>query len=101
MVDGATVTMADSEKNQAAYPQLKSQRKGLGFPMMRVVALMCLASGALPDAVTGACAGKGGDEQTLVQETLERRTGSESRSLDAAQRDGARELAETLVPASW
>ena len=72
LVDGATVTMADSEKNQAAYPQPKSQRKGLGFPMMRVVALMCLASGALLAAATGACAGKGGDEQTLLRGMLDR-----------------------------
>jgi len=72
LADGATVTMADTEENQAAYPQPKSQRKGLGFPMMRVVALMCLASGALLDAATGACAGKGGDEQTLLRGLLDR-----------------------------
>ena len=72
MADGATVTLADTEENQAKYPQPASQRKGLGFPMMRVVALMCLASGALLDAATGPCKGKGSDEQTLLRGMLDR-----------------------------
>ena len=62
LVDGATVTLADTEANQGEYPQPASQREGLGFPMMRMVALVCLASGAVLDAATGACEGKGGDE---------------------------------------
>ena len=71
LADGATVTMADTEENQAEYPQPGSQREGLGFPMMRVVALMCLASGALLDAATGPCQGKGSDEQTLLRGMLD------------------------------
>jgi hypothetical protein len=55
LADGTTATMADTQENQAKYPQPGSQREGLGFPMMRVVALVCLASGALLDAATGAC----------------------------------------------
>jgi len=72
LADGATVTLADTEENQLAYPQPASQRKGLGFPMLRVVALMCLASGALLDAATGPCEGKGSDEQTLLRGMLNR-----------------------------
>jgi hypothetical protein len=72
LVDGATVTLADTEENQRKYPQPASQRKGLGFPMMRMVALMCLASGALLDAATGPCEGKGSDEQTLLRSMLDR-----------------------------
>ncbi|MDX2459042.1 MAG: IS4 family transposase, partial [Gammaproteobacteria bacterium] len=60
MVDGTTVTLADTDANQAAYPQPASQRQGLGFPMMRIVALLCLASGGVLDAATGPCQGKGG-----------------------------------------
>jgi hypothetical protein len=58
LADGTTATMAtmaDTQENQAKYPQPGSQREGLGFPMLRVVALMCLASCALLDAATGAC----------------------------------------------
>jgi hypothetical protein len=72
LADGATVTLADTAENQLEYPQPASQRKGLGFPMLRVVALMCLASGALLDAATGPCEGKGSDEQTLLRGLLDR-----------------------------
>ena len=75
LVDGATVTLPDTEENQAAYPQPGSQKAGLGFPICRVVALLCLGSGALLNAATGPCAGKGSDEQSLLRsmlDTLER-----------------------------
>jgi hypothetical protein len=71
LADGTTATMADTQENQAKYPQPGSQREGLGFPMVRVVALMCLASCALLDAATGACKGKGSDEQTLLRGLLD------------------------------
>jgi hypothetical protein len=71
LVDGATVTLADTEENQAAYPQLDSQKAGLGFPICRVVALLCLGSGALLDAAVGPCKGKGSDEQTLLRQVLD------------------------------
>ena len=50
LVDGTTMTLADTQENQAAYPQPASQKKGLGFPMLRLVVLLCLATGALIDA---------------------------------------------------
>jgi hypothetical protein len=71
LADGTTTTLPDTEENQAAYPQPGAQRKGLGFPSMRLVALLCLASGALLDAASGPCAGKGSDEQTLFRGLLE------------------------------
>jgi hypothetical protein len=70
LADGSSVTLADTEKNQAAYPQPGSQREGLGFPKMRLAALLCLASGALLDLATAACKGKGSDEQTLLRSLL-------------------------------
>jgi hypothetical protein len=54
LVDGATVTLPDTEQNQDAYPQSSSQQPGLGFPICRVVALLCLGSGALLNAATRA-----------------------------------------------
>ena len=56
LVDGATMTLADTPENQAKYPQPNSQKTGLGFPICRMVALLCLATGALLDASTGPCA---------------------------------------------
>lgn len=72
LADGTTVTLPATEENQGAYPQPASQRRGLGFPIMRLVGLLCLASGALLDAAGGPCEGKGSDEQTLFRGLLDR-----------------------------
>lgn len=71
LVDGATVTLPDTEENQAAFPQSSSQKPGLGFPICRVVGLLGLDSGALLDAAMGPCEGKGSDEQSLLREILD------------------------------
>jgi hypothetical protein len=63
--------LPDTEENQAAYPQSSSQKAGLGFPICRLVALLCLGSGALLDAAMGPCEGKGSDEQSLLREVLD------------------------------
>jgi len=75
LVDGTTVAMPDTPANQAAYPQPRSQKPGLGFPLCRVVGLVCLGCGALLNAAVGRYRGKGGDEQSLLRsilDTLER-----------------------------
>jgi hypothetical protein len=71
LVDGATVTLPDTEDNQAAYPQSSSQKAGLGFPICRLVAVQCLGSGALLDVATSPCEGKGSDEQALLSSMLD------------------------------
>lgn len=71
LVDGATLILADTQENQAAYPQPRSQKPGLGFPICRVVGLFRLASGALLNAATAPCEGKGSDEQTLLRRILD------------------------------
>jgi len=75
LVDGTTLGMPDTPANQAAYPQPRSQKPGLGFPLCRMVGLVCLGSGALLNAAIGHYRGKGGDEQSLLRsilDTLER-----------------------------
>lgn len=47
IVDGTNLSMPDTPKNQAAWPQPSSQKPGCGFPMMKLVGLFSLASGAL------------------------------------------------------
>ena len=47
LVDGTTVVMPDTPANQAAYPQPRSQKPGLGFPLCRLVGIVCLGSGAV------------------------------------------------------
>ncbi len=70
LVDGATATLPDTEANQKAYPQPSSQKPGLGFPLCRMVSIVCLASGAVLDANIGPCKGKGSDEQALLRPML-------------------------------
>jgi hypothetical protein len=50
LIDGTTATLPETPANQAAYPQPDGQKPGLGFPLIRLVALLCLAPGALRDA---------------------------------------------------
>jgi hypothetical protein len=71
LVDGTTLTMPDTPANQAAYPQSRGQKAGLGFPLCRLVGIVCLSSGAVLNAAIGRYQGKGGDEQTLLRTLLD------------------------------
>jgi len=56
VVDGSTVTTADTEENQAQYPQPGTQADGCGFPMINIVAAFCLFTGALLEsAIASLC----------------------------------------------
>jgi hypothetical protein len=71
LVDGTTVRMPDTPANQAAYPQPCTQKPGLGFPLCRMVGLVCLGSGAVLQAAIGGYKGKGSDEQSLLRSILD------------------------------
>jgi DDE family transposase len=47
IVDGTTASMPDTAANQAEWPQPRSQKPGCGFPLLKLVGLFSLASGAL------------------------------------------------------
>lgn len=51
--DGTTLLMPDTPANQRAYPQSARQLPGCGFPLLKLVALFSLTSGALLAVVTG------------------------------------------------
>jgi hypothetical protein len=53
VVDGSSVTAPDTPANQKAFPQQKVQKPGCGFPIIRLVALLSLATGMLTAWVTG------------------------------------------------
>ena len=53
VVDGTSISMPDTPENQTAYPQPGSQKPGCGFPMMRILAVFSLASGALLSCMHG------------------------------------------------
>ncbi len=47
VVDGSGVSMPDTRANQERWPQPAGAKPGCSFPVMRVVALFCLATGVL------------------------------------------------------
>jgi hypothetical protein len=47
VVDGSTLTAPDTPKNQEAYPQQSVQKPGCGYPILRIVAFLNLATGLL------------------------------------------------------
>lgn len=53
VVDGTTVSMPDTPANQAVWPQSRRQKPGCGFPIMKLVALFSLTTGAVHSVVTG------------------------------------------------
>lgn len=67
LVDGTTFSMPDTDKNQAEYPQSTSQAEGLGFPIMRAVALCSLATGMVMALACGPYAGKESGETALLR----------------------------------
>ena len=71
MVDGFTVTAADTEENQAEYPQNPKQKDGLGFPILRGVTLIDMRTGLQLDAEVGPYSGKETGETALLWKLLD------------------------------
>jgi hypothetical protein len=67
VVDGSTVTMPDTEANQAAYPQQKTQKPGCGFPIARILVIFSLAVGTALEAAIGKYEGKRTGENSLFR----------------------------------
>lgn len=53
VVDGTTVQLADTQENQQPYPQSPYQQPGCGFPLLKLLALFSLSSGAMATLVMG------------------------------------------------
>jgi len=69
--DGTTVSMPDTEENQAVYPQQASQAKGLGFPVARMVVLLSLATAMVCGMAIGPYSGKETGEMALMRQLLD------------------------------
>ena len=67
LVDGTTASMPDSSANQKEYSQSKAQGIGLGFPLVRIVALISLATGVVRDLALGPDQGKETGETALFR----------------------------------
>jgi hypothetical protein len=72
LVDGTTASMPDTPENQEEYPQARTQKPGLGFPIARLVALISLATGAVLDLAIGPYKGKETGETALFRQLWDR-----------------------------
>jgi IS4 transposase len=71
LVDGTTASMPDTIENQRAFPQSTSQGIGLGFPLVRIVALIALSTGVVRDLATGPYQGKETGETALFRQLMD------------------------------
>lgn len=71
IADGTTLTMPDTIENQKEYPQLRAQKVGCGFPIMRCVMLFCLATGAALEIAMAPYRGKETGENSLLQTIID------------------------------
>ncbi len=71
LVDGCEVTAADTEANQAVYPQPTTQNPGLGFPLIRLIVLLTFATAALVGAAWGPHQGKETGETALFRQLFD------------------------------
>lgn len=72
LIDGTTVSMPDTQVNQARFPQPRSQAPGLGFPMARLVAIVSLSCGAVLEWAMGPGEGEHTGETALLWGLKER-----------------------------
>ena len=72
MGDGTTLLAPDTDANQKIWPQQRAQKSGLGFPILRMVVLLSLATGALCGLATGRYKGKKTGETALLRGLLDR-----------------------------
>jgi putative transposase len=67
IVDGSTLLVPDTDANQAEWPQSTSQKPGLGFPILRMCAILSLATGAMCGFAEGPYKGKQTGEPALLR----------------------------------
>jgi len=72
LADGSTVSGPDTPQNRAEFPQSANQKPGLGFPLIRLVVLLSLATGMVAGAACGPFTGKGTGETSLLRAMLSR-----------------------------
>ena len=70
LVDGFTFTMPDTPKNAAEFPHPRTQKKGVGLPIARAVAILSLATACVMDAAIGPYKGKETGESALLRGLL-------------------------------
>lgn len=72
LIDGTTVSTPDTPALQQEFPQPTAQKPGLGFPLIRMVVLLSLATAMLQGMALGPYAGKETGETALLRQLLGR-----------------------------
>jgi hypothetical protein len=72
IADGTTLLTPDTAANQKAWPQARTQKPGVGFPILRMVVLLSLATAALCGLAVGPYQGKKTGEPALLRELFDR-----------------------------
>jgi putative transposase len=72
IADGTTLTVPDTAENQTAWPQPRTQKPGVGFPILRMLVLLSLATAALSGLEIGPYLGKETGEPALFRQLLDR-----------------------------
>ena len=70
LLDGSTLSMPDTPENQDVWPQQDQQEDGLGFPIVRIVGLLSLATGGCLGLAYGPYKGKATGEHALARNLL-------------------------------
>ena len=70
-IDGTIITLADTEKNNEAYPKHSNKKGGIGFPQIRLLAILSLITGTVVDYAFDANKGKGTGEISLLRRVLD------------------------------
>ena len=93
VVDGTLVSMPDTKQNQKTWPQPPTQKPGLGFPLVRLVAVMSLNCAAILAVAFGPYSGAQTGETALLRDLLV--------SLEAGLESGDVLLADRYYASYW
>ncbi len=70
IVDGTTASMPDTAENTKAFGKPSNQKGPCGFPVVRILIVLCLATGAARDVAIGPYCGKQSGELSLFRSLL-------------------------------
>ncbi|CAM4496302.1 MAG: hypothetical protein LEGION0403_FIIPPAGN_02903 [Legionella sp.] len=69
--DGTIITLPDTQANNSVYPKHSNKTDSVGFPQIRLVAVLSLSTGGVIDYALDANKGKGTGEISLLRSILD------------------------------
>jgi hypothetical protein len=69
--DGTTLSLSDTQANNAQYPKHSNKNKDIGYPLVRLLAVFSVITGSVVDYALEATKGKGTGEVTLLRSILD------------------------------